>query len=47
MLAGEQESKFTWVGEHDHLSMTKFSKIFHAMSWNIFGIFVFHMENFM
>jgi hypothetical protein len=29
-------------GEQVHLSKTKSSKIFHAMSWNICGIFIFH-----
>ncbi len=35
-----------WTNEQDHLSKKTSLKIFHAMSWNILGIFVFHMANF-
>jgi len=36
-----------WAREPTQLRRKEFLKIFHAMSWNILGIFIFHMENFM
>lgn len=37
---------FPWNQQHYWVSKTKSLKIFHAISWNILGIFNFHMENF-
>jgi len=45
-LMGEQVNVLTWVGELAHLNKTKSLKIFHAMSWNVPSIFIFHMANF-
>jgi hypothetical protein len=45
-LVGEQVNKLTWASELAHLSRTKSLKIFHAISWNIFDILVFHVANF-
>jgi hypothetical protein len=36
-----------WTCEPTQLKRKEFLKIFHAMSWNIFVIFIFHMANFM
>jgi hypothetical protein len=35
------------VGEQVSLSMKKSSKIFHAMSWNILGIFILNMAKYL
>ncbi len=35
-----------WTCEPIHLNRKESLKIFHAMSWNILGIFVFHVANF-